>query len=214
MAEGESIMDTSEEDEDFYDTMEDLYCEEGGPPATLQSDYVPPPEVTVLHVGSDAVSLGVAPSGSSVKYKLHIEYSCGTRGGSLIMDECSTVDVDGLSPGTEVTVSITRTAENGIQSTAACVSVFTEPVPPVSVTVCNSSSESVSLQWDTPAGEVESFIVACCSDRETVQELATETNSATVSSLRPGLWYTIRVSARLTNGRISEPAVTSARTSK
>ncbi|XP_008281570.1 interferon-induced very large GTPase 1-like [Stegastes partitus] len=212
MAEGESTMDTSEEEEEFHDAMEDFlehYGEEGGPPAT---DYVPPPEVTVLHVGSDVISLGVAPSGSSVKYKLHIEYTCGTRGGSVIMEECSTVDVDGLNPGTEVTVSITRAAENGLQSKAACVSVFTEPVPPVSITVYNSSSGSVSLQWDTPAGEVESFIVACCSDGETVQELATETNSATVSSLRPGLCYSIQVSARLKNGRISEPAVTSART--
>ncbi|XP_023130571.2 interferon-induced very large GTPase 1-like [Amphiprion ocellaris] len=215
MAEGESTMDKSEEDEEFYDTVDDfsdLYCEEGKPPATLQSDYVPPPEVTVLHVSSDTVSLGLTPTGSSVKYKLHVDYTCGPHGGSVIMEERSTVDVVGLIPGTEYTVNITRTADNRIQSKAASVLVSTEPIPPAAISVCNRSSESLCLQWDIPAGEVESFIVTCCSDGETVQELPTESNSVTVSCLRPGVCYSIQVSTQLKNGRISEPTVTSAKT--
>ncbi|XP_051799551.1 interferon-induced very large GTPase 1-like [Acanthochromis polyacanthus] len=215
MAEGESTMDKSEEDEEFYDTVDDfskLYCEEGKPPATLQSDYVPPPEVTVLHVGSDTVSLGLAPTGSSVKYKLHVDYTCGAHGDSVIMEERSTVDVEGLIPGTDYTVNIKRTAENGTESKAESVLVSTEPIPPATITVCNRSSESLCLQWDTPAGEVESFIVTCCSDGETVQELATESNSVTVSSLRPGVCYSIQVSTQLKNRRISQPTEASAKT--
>ncbi|KAK9524558.1 hypothetical protein VZT92_016941 [Zoarces viviparus] len=89
--------------------------------------------------------------------------------------------------------------------------VFTEPNPPVQITVDQVSSESLSLCWDPPAGEVESYIVTCCHEGDIVQE-STDTNKLTLSNLKPGVCYTLEVSTRFTNGRISKPAVTSART--
>ncbi|XP_023202373.1 interferon-induced very large GTPase 1-like isoform X2 [Xiphophorus maculatus] len=86
------------------------------------------------------------------------------------------------------------------------------PVPPMAIQVSEVSNESLSLQWDKPSGEVESFIVTCCSDGERVQELKTETNSVTFNSLRPGVSYSLHVSTQLRNGTISKPAVTSAKT--
>ncbi|XP_044196793.1 interferon-induced very large GTPase 1-like isoform X2 [Thunnus albacares] len=215
MTESVSTMDNSEEEEDFYDAPDvflELYCEEGDSPATPQSDYVPPPEVTVLHAGTETVSLGLTPTDSSVRYKLHIDYSSDTHGGSVIVEESSTVDVDGLHPGTEYTFRITRRAENGNQSETASVSVFTDPSPPAQITVYQVNSESLSLRWDTPAGEVESYIVTCCSEESCVQELTTNTNSLTFSSLKPGVCYSLQVSAQLKNGRRSKPVVTSSRT--
>ncbi|XP_040886810.1 interferon-induced very large GTPase 1-like isoform X2 [Toxotes jaculatrix] len=193
------------EEEEFYDA----------PDAFLEHHDVPPPgEVTVLYSGSETVSLGLAPlaqTDSSVRYKLQIDYSCDTQRGSVIVEDSSTVDVEGLNPGTEYTFRITRTAENGNQSKAASVSVFTEPLQPVRVTVCNVSSESLSLQWEAPAGEVESYTVTCCSEGEIVEELKTDTTSVTFSSLRPGVCYSLHVSA-LKNERLSKPTVTSAYT--
>ncbi|XP_047435327.1 interferon-induced very large GTPase 1-like [Mugil cephalus] len=86
-----------------------------------------------------------------------------------------------------------------------------EPVPPASVTVSSISSESVSLQWDTPAGGVESYNVTCCNEREIIQELRTDTNSAIFKSLRPGECYYFYVSTQLKNGRRSRPTETSAK---
>ncbi|XP_044196794.1 LOW QUALITY PROTEIN: interferon-induced very large GTPase 1-like [Thunnus albacares] len=216
MTESVSTMDNSEEEEDFYDAPDTfLDCEEGDSPATPQSDYVPPPEVTVLHAGTETVSLGLTPTDSSVRYKLHIDYSSDTHGGSVIVEDSSTVDVDGLHPGTEYTFRITRRAENGNQSETASVSVFTDPSPPAQITVYQVSSESLSLRWDTPAGEVENYIVTCCSEEETcVQELTTDTNSLTFSSLKPGVCYSLQVSSQLKNRRRSKPVVTSVHTKK
>ncbi|XP_030609027.1 interferon-induced very large GTPase 1-like [Archocentrus centrarchus] len=87
-----------------------------------------------------------------------------------------------------------------------------QPSRPVQITVTELCSESVSLQWDTPAGEVESYIVTCWNDGKTLQELATDTNSLTFSSLEPGVCYSFYVSAQLKNGRKSKPAVTSVKT--
>ncbi|CAK6975306.1 interferon-induced very large GTPase 1-like, partial [Scomber scombrus] len=96
------------------------------------------------------------------------------------------------------------------QCEAACVSVFTEPSPPVRVTITQVSSGSLSLCWDTPAGEVENYIVTCSSEEDSSwQELTTHTNSLTVSSLKPGVCYSLQVSTQLKNGRRSKPTVTS-----
>ena len=92
--------------------------------------------------------------------------------------------------------------------------VPTEPSPTVQVAVYQISSESLSLRWDPPAGDVESYIVTCCHEGEIVQEMTTDTNNMTLSNLSPGVCYSLQVSAQLRNGRKSEPAVTSAHTSK
>ncbi|XP_056299275.1 up-regulator of cell proliferation-like [Pseudoliparis swirei] len=87
----------------------------------------------------------------------------------------------------------------------------TEPNPPVQFAVYQVSSESLSLRWDTPAGEVESYIVTCCHEGDVVQE-STDTNTLTLSHLKPGVCYSLLVSTQLRNGRISKPAATSAKT--
>ncbi|KAM9836811.1 interferon-induced very large GTPase 1-like [Aulostomus maculatus] len=201
-------------DEDFFDASDDFLesnCQEGNCPTAPPSDCVPPPEVTVLRAGCETVSLGLAPTASSDNYRLNIDYSCDTQRGSVIMADSTTVDIEGLHPGTVYTFYITRRAENGKQSEAASVSVYTEPLPPGTITVTQLSSESVSLRWDTPAGEVEGYVATCSCAEYRVQQFTTA-NSLTFRSLRPGVCYTLQVSAQLKNGRRSKPAVTSART--
>ena len=89
------------------------------------TDVAPPGEVTVLSVGQETVSLGFTLTDTSVGCKLHLDYSSDTHKGSLITEDSSIVKVEGLSPGTEYTFSITRIAENGNQSKATSLSVFT-----------------------------------------------------------------------------------------
>ncbi|XP_062300478.1 up-regulator of cell proliferation-like [Scomber scombrus] len=90
------------------------------------------------------------------------------------------------------------------------VSDLRKPSPPVRVTITQVSSGSLSLCWDTPAGEVENYIVTCSSEEDSSwQELTTHTNSLTVSSLKPGVCYSLQVSTQLKNGRRSKPTVTS-----
>ena len=86
---------------------------------------VPPPEITVVSVGQETVSFGITLTDDSVKYTLELEYCCETQRDSLIRDDSSTVEVEGLIPGTEYTFNITRIADNGNRSTATSLSVFT-----------------------------------------------------------------------------------------
>uniref|UniRef100_A0A671URR5 Si:dkey-85k7.12 n=1 Tax=Sparus aurata TaxID=8175 RepID=A0A671URR5_SPAAU len=198
---------------DASDSFSEPFCEEGtdASPAP-QSDYVPPPEITVLSVGQETVSFGIPLTDDSVKYTLELDFCCDKQRDSLTKDESSPVEVEGLIPGTEYTFSITRIADNGNRSTATSLSVFTEPSPPVQIAVYQVSSQSLSLRWDPPAGDVESYIVTCCHEEEFVQEIITDTKNLTLSDLSPGVYYSLQVSAQLRNGRKSEPAVTSAHT--
>lgn len=89
------------------------------------ADVPPPGEVTVLNAGQETVSLGLQLTNYSVGYRLQIDYSCDTQRGSLISQDSSTVKVEGLHPGTEYTFSIIRIADNGNQSKATSLCVFT-----------------------------------------------------------------------------------------
>ncbi|XP_034076434.1 interferon-induced very large GTPase 1-like isoform X3 [Gymnodraco acuticeps] len=214
MTESVSAMDSSDEEEyyDASDSFPDPCCEEGKNTPAPESEHVPPPgEVLVLDSDQDTVSLGFPPTENSAGFRLQLDYSCETHRGCLTVDDSSPVKVDGLIPGTEYTFSITRIADNGNQSKATSLSVFTEPSPPVQITVDQVSSESLSLHWDPPAGEVESYIVTCCSDGDIMKE-TTDTNKMTFSNLKPGESYFLEVSTKLRNGRISRPTVTSANT--
>ncbi|XP_061566783.1 interferon-induced very large GTPase 1-like [Cololabis saira] len=200
---------------DFFDASDSFiepHSDEGNSSASLQADYVPPPEVTVHRVGSETVSLEFESSSSSVRYKLHVDYSCNTQRDSVDTDDRDSVEIKGLNPGTEYTFNIKRIYEDGTESNTTSLSVFTEPVPPAGITVSNITSESLSLQWDPPAGEVESCIVTCCSGGETVEEKTTNTNSVTFNSLKPGVSYSLQVSAQLRNGTTSSPASITAET--
>ncbi len=92
---------------------------------SLMTDVPPPGEVTVLSAGHETVSLGLPPTDSSVGYRLQLDYSRDTQRGSLITEDSGTVEVEGLNPGTEYTISITRIADNGNRSKATSLSVFT-----------------------------------------------------------------------------------------
>ncbi|TNN40971.1 Up-regulator of cell proliferation [Liparis tanakae] len=105
------------------------------------------------------------------------------------------------SPGQVAALNAERKASQSV----------TEPNPPVQIAVYQATTESLSLRWDTPAGEVESYIVTCCHEADVVLE-STDTNTLTLSHLKPGVCYSLRVSTQLRNGRISKPAVTSAQT--
>lgn len=85
----------------------------------------PQSELVVLHVDSETVSLGVEPIDSSYRSKLHIQTSSNTQIDRVIKEESSSVAVEGLTPGTEYTFSITRVSDNGAESKSDTVSVFT-----------------------------------------------------------------------------------------
>ncbi|XP_029932658.1 interferon-induced very large GTPase 1-like isoform X1 [Myripristis murdjan] len=210
-------MDSSDED-DIYnesDSFVVLPCGGGEDTSTPQPERgvqeIPPPrQIAALHVGSDTVSLGWPPIDVSVPCKFHLTITCNTETKTVFIAHCSSTAVVGLHPGTEYNFSLTRVAANGNQSKATSISLFTEPAPPEKIMVDDVNTDSVSLSWDTPAGEVGGYTVACHHEEETVQELTTHTNSLTISSLQPGEKYSFHVSTQLKNGRVSEPAVTSA----
>lgn len=214
----DSVLTMESSDEEWHDVPDALHehnCETAtDTSSTSQSDYVPPPEVTVLSAGHETVSLGITHTDYPDSYKLKLYYSSDTHSVSLITEDSSTVQVEGLNPDTEYTFSIRRLADNGNQSKATLLSVFTEPCPPVQIEVFEVRSESMSLRWDAPPVKVHSYVVTFSSDGETVRNLKTDTNTLTLSNLKPGVCYSLQVSAKLRNGRMSKPTVTSANTKK
>ena len=94
----------------------------------------------------------------------------------------------------------------------SCFSSFTEAIPPGNVQVYHVSSSTVSLTWETPAGEVGGYVVTCFCDSETHGEQTTDSDSVTFSDLKPGLKYDFQIKTQLKSGGLSQPALTSAHT--
>ncbi len=86
---------------------------------------VPPPDAVVLSAGQETVSLGFPLTDYSESFTLQLDYFYKIHADSLITKDSSTVQVEGLSPGTEYTFSIRRIADNGNQSEATSLSVYT-----------------------------------------------------------------------------------------
>lgn len=87
--------------------------------------------------------------------------------------------------------------------------VLTDPVPPVQITVSDVSTETASLQFETAAGEVQTYTVTCSSEERNDQETIKDTDK-----LKLGVCYSLQVHIQLKDGRISDPAVTPVCTSK
>lgn len=80
---------------------------------------VPPQEaVRVLSVEQDSVTLALPLTSTSAGYKLQIDYSSGSHGGTMILEDYKTVKVPNLHPEGKYTFIIKRIAEDGRQSIA------------------------------------------------------------------------------------------------
>ncbi|XP_032439895.1 interferon-induced very large GTPase 1-like [Xiphophorus hellerii] len=142
---------------------------------------------------------------------INTQHNCDDKVSALPMEGPSTEDKSEAPNGERGEKPASTSAESDVNNPNAATD-DKEAVPPMTIQVSEVSNESLSLQWEKPSGEVESFIVTCCSDGELVQELKTETNSVTFNSLRPGVSYSLHVSTQLRNGTISKSAIISAKT--
>ncbi|XP_056431978.1 tenascin-R-like isoform X2 [Gadus chalcogrammus] len=117
-----------------------------------------------------------------------------------------------LKPGLKYDFQIKTQLKSGGLSHPALASAHTEAIPPGNVHVSHITSSTVSLTWETPAGEVGGYVVTCSCDSEAHREQTTDSNSVTFHDLKPGLTYDFQIKTQLKSGRLSQPALTSAHT--
>ncbi|CAL8377403.1 unnamed protein product [Gadus morhua 'NCC'] len=185
------------------------------PPDICNYDFNEVPSlgsIKVHHAGTNIITLGWAPTEQQVESHYHVLYSCKKIKPQTIQitDSCK-VDIEDLLPGTEYTFTIIRIVD-GKHSKSESVSVCTVAIPPGNVQVSNVSSSTVSLTWETPAGEVGGYVVTCFYDSETHREQTTDSDTVTFSDLKAGLKYDFQIKTQLKSGGLSQPALTSAHT--
>ncbi|CAL8384256.1 unnamed protein product [Arctogadus glacialis] len=167
--------------------------------------------IEVHHAGTNIITLGLASTEQQVGSQYQLLYSSKIKSQTMqILNSCK-VDIVDLLPGTEYTFTIIKIVD-GKHTNSESVSVFTEAIPPGNVQVSNVSSSTVSLTWETPAGEVEGYVVTCICDSEKHGEQTTDSDSVTFSDLKPGLNYDFDIKTQLKSGGLSQPVSTSAQT--
>ncbi|XP_029943677.1 interferon-induced very large GTPase 1-like isoform X2 [Salarias fasciatus] len=163
---------------------------------------------------SEEEELSEAP-GASTGPEMREKDSSENFRGSLIQPECERTESEARMESSEDKDSSDAPCSAfGPEKNKKDSSRYDKRIRPVKITVSNISSESLSLQWDTPADEVESFTVTCSTEGETDQQVTTDTISVTLSNLKPAVCYSLHVSAQLRDGRQSRPATTTAETTR
>ncbi|CAL8376883.1 unnamed protein product [Boreogadus saida] len=197
---------------------------------SAHTDAVPPGNVQVSHITSSTVSLTLEPP-AGLKYDFQIKTQL--KSGGLSQPAFISAHTDAVPPGnvqvshiTSSTVTLTWEPPAGLKydfqiktqlksgglSQPAFISAHTEAVPPGNVQVSHVSSSTVSLTWESPAGEVRGYVVTCFCDSETHGEQTTDLDTVTFSDLKPGLKYDFQIKTHLKSGGLSQPALTSAHT--
>ncbi|XP_059933271.1 up-regulator of cell proliferation-like isoform X1 [Gadus macrocephalus] len=178
---------------------------------SAHTDAVPPGNVQVSHVSSSTVSLTWEPPAGEVGgYVVTCFYDSETHGEQTT--DSDSVTFSDLKPGLKYDFQIKTQLKSGVLSQPALTSAHTDAVPPGNVQVSHVSSSTVSLTWETPAGEVGGYVVTCFCDSETHGEQTTDSDSVTFSDLKPGLKYDFQIKTQLKSGGRSQPASTSAHT--
>ncbi|XP_056156145.1 receptor-type tyrosine-protein phosphatase H-like [Lampris incognitus] len=172
---------------------------------------VPPEKIQVSQVTSDSVSLSWdTPAGDVWGYSMSCSY-----GGKIFLEtttQSNSHTFSYLTPGVEYVFLVSTQLKNRILSKSAVISAHTKPIPPEKIHISQVTSDSMSLSWDTPAGDVWGYSMSCSYGGKTFQEMTTQSNSHTFSSLTPGVEYCFHVSTQLKNGIQSKSVVTSAHT--
>ncbi|KAG9330280.1 hypothetical protein JZ751_025876 [Albula glossodonta] len=124
---------------------------------------------------------------------------------SITTDENSTV-LSHLRPGTEYSISVcTVLQRTGLESEPVPITVCTEPSAPERLRVEEVRSRSVRLCWDTPTkmvGVSYTYRITYTCDGEEPKEQTTGSNSSTADlcDLKPGVEYSFSICTVLHNG--------------
>ncbi|KAG9330734.1 hypothetical protein JZ751_022312, partial [Albula glossodonta] len=135
----------------------------------------------------------------------------------FISTELHSTVLSNLQPGRQYTVSVCTVLENGEQSETVSRTLYTEPSSPESLRVEEVKSRSVRLCWDKPTdmeGVSYTFSIIYTCDGEKPRELTTESNSSTADlcDLKPGMEYSFSICTVLHNGTRSRVCLIQAHT--
>ncbi|WP_052646893.1 OmpL47-type beta-barrel domain-containing protein [Paenibacillus terrae] len=135
-----------------------------------------PTDLKAEHIGSQGVTLSWKPQRGASKYRIKIN-------GSTYVVSDTTVQVDGLEPGTSYNYSVASGNAGGIGQPAE-KQLLTLPAAPL-MRIKSQSATTVTFTWDT-VKSAEKYHVGI---REDEQEQQTEKNEMTFDHLQPGVIY-------------------------
>ncbi|KAM4694329.1 titin-like, partial [Discoglossus pictus] len=158
------------------------------------SAYTKPGEVknlSVVHTTTTSVSLiWEPPEGNTSSYLIQI---LGNSAFNTTVTSTS-VTIEDLTPGNYYTFLVSAVVgENNIQGNSTDISAYTNLGEVKNLSVVHSTTTSVSLRWDPPEGNTNSYLIQI-QGNSTFNTSVTST-SVIIEDLTPGNYYTFLVSA-------------------
>ncbi|KAM4043758.1 receptor-type tyrosine-protein phosphatase beta-like [Anomaloglossus baeobatrachus] len=115
--------------------------------------------------------------------------------------------VQDLTPGTQYTFLVSSlTGYDTVQGDNVSTSDYTNPSIVKNITVDNITTTSVSLNWEKPDGNADSYRIQVLEDPSLNRIVTTTFN--TIGGLTPGYYYTFMVFALVGNGTVQGDKIT------
>ncbi|XP_043926816.1 mucin-19-like [Protopterus annectens] len=161
---------------------------------TSATGYTSPGDITQPSVvNATATSVFVSwgtPPGNQISYRIQVT---GPPSSSLTVTT-TYVSLSGLNPASAYTITITPVAADNVTlGNPATLSIFTKPVPVISLTVTSATTSSISLSWGAVQGSQITYRLQAVGPSNASTTVST--TSATLSGLVSGSRYNISIVA-------------------
>ncbi|XP_073529219.1 receptor-type tyrosine-protein phosphatase eta-like [Phyllobates terribilis] len=154
--------------------------------------------LTILSITDTSVSLSwLPPDGRTSSYLIQIQGDEKYNKTTTLTD----FTVQDLIPGTQYTFLVSSlTGYDTVQGDNVSTSNYTNPGVVKNLTVNNITTTSVSLNWEKPDGNADSYMIQILEDPSLNRIVTTTLN--TIGGLTPGYYYTFMVFALVGNNSV------------
>ncbi|KAM9316128.1 tenascin-X-like [Gastrophryne carolinensis] len=157
--------------------------------------YTPPEVVknlTIENITTTSISLSwEKPDGNVSSYFIQI---LGDPSFNRTVTTTSDT-IENLTPGNYYTFLVSAQVGGSVQGRPNSTFTYTPPEVVKNLTIENTTTTSISLSWEKPAGNVSSYFIQILGDPSFNRTVTT--TSDTVENLTPGHFYTFLVSAQV-----------------
>ncbi|XP_070971758.1 interferon-induced very large GTPase 1-like isoform X2 [Oncorhynchus clarkii lewisi] len=183
-----------------------------------QSVFPAPDQLTVDSVDttSAAVSWSQPPGLDKTQHHYQISYHCPGTEPHITTTSSPSITLSDLKPATQYSVTVCTVLENGKQSQLSTTTLTTILPAPDQLTVDSVDTKSAAVSWSQPPGLDQTQhhyqISYHCPGTEP-HITTTSSPSITLSDLKPATEYSVTVCTVLENGKQSQLASTTLKTS-
>ncbi|KAM3920260.1 uncharacterized protein RB166_014648 [Leptodactylus fuscus] len=186
-------------------------CNQTSAPVTEATYPTQPGNITFTTIGTKDLTLSWGEPENMAEVTKSYLITYGNSLSSTLNSATNTSTLQNLTSGTMYTITVVTVGVRGYQSSPVSASVYTNPTPPINLTINSTGTNKLTLYWTEPenmAGVNKSYNISYGTTSGT-WTVTSNTTSVALQNLTSGTMYNITVVTVGVRGYRSSPVSTS-----